>query len=128
MSDIDFRNLSQTQIAQLVEVDRTTVRAWTKQGMPFKKPASKGATGSYCFSVCVHWLAGHLFNQRSALKDLKFSPLEKVAVGWLAGSGLTSLKKEDEEAYLSMMAAADTGREQALRHLEFARGVWHRHQ
>jgi hypothetical protein len=128
MEELDFHNLSQADLSKLLGIDRTTVRSWTRQGMPYAKPKTRGGKGRYCASICIHWRAGHQFNERSALKDLQFSPLEKVAIGWLAGSGLNSITKEDEEAYLSMMAAADTGREQALRHLEFARGVWHRHQ
>jgi len=64
MSDIDFKYLegstvplcNQDQIAGLLGVDRTTIRNYTKRGLPYIAPESKGARAWYPVPVAVHWL------------------------------------------------------------------------
>ncbi len=120
---MDFRNLSQKELATIMGKDRTTIRAWTVAGMPYKKPVQKGMKASFDSAHCVHWCGGHWLAETNGLE---LRPLEKVAVGWLIGSGCAEngrVSKEDERLYLGIMKRAGIGREQALRLLEFARGV-----
>lgn len=118
---MDPKNLSQADLAQFMGVDRTTIRAWTVLGMPYKKPAAKGAKAGFCSSICIHWKIGHRITE-SRRGD--FSPLQKVAIGWYSGFRDSHLTGEDESAFLEMMGAAGLNRESAFRQLEFARGYW----
>jgi hypothetical protein len=88
--------------------------------MPYRKPETRGGKGSYCSSVCIHWHAGHKF---ADARGVKISSLRKVAVGWYAGNQTGVLTKEDQSAYLDMMASAGVSSERAFKFLDFARGV-----
>jgi phage terminase Nu1 subunit (DNA packaging protein) len=120
MEKLDFQNLSQAELSQLLGVDRTTIRSWTRHGLPYREPETKGGKGSYCASICIHWRAGHKFAEA---RGVEISPLHKVAIGWYAGNDRDTLTKEDSAAYLDMMASAGVSGERALRYLEFARGA-----
>jgi phage terminase Nu1 subunit (DNA packaging protein) len=125
MPELDFENLSQTELAQLVGIDRTTVRSWTQRGMPYRKPTGKGQPASYSSAICIHWRAGHKFSEQPTMASLELSPLQKTAIGWLAGNA-AHISAEDEKLFVGMMAGAGLKREQALRHLEYARGILRR--
>jgi hypothetical protein len=125
MDSMNFENMTQSDLAGLLGIDRTTVRSWTQRGMPYKKPPAKGMPASYCASVCLHWRIGHKYSEQPTMASLELSPLQKVAIGWLAGNTV-HISAEDEKLFVGMMATAGLKREQAVRHLEYARGVLRR--
>lgn len=123
MTDLDFDNLSQGELAKLIEVDRATIHAWGREGMPYKKPSRKGEKGAYSLSACIHWRAGHDLSRRRGLRDIELTPLQKVALGWILGNGTTNFRDDDIAAFSNMLEGIGIERETALRDLDFARGV-----
>jgi hypothetical protein len=59
------------------------------------------------------------------MASLELSPLHKTAIGWFSGNN-AHISAEDEKLFVGMMAGAGLKREQALRHLEYARGILRR--
>lgn len=123
MQDFEFDRLSQSEIATLMEVDRTTIRSWTQLGMPHRPPDVKGGRGAYSFSACLYWRVGHELIQRRPLRNKEITPLQKVALGWVMGNETTTFRDDDIAAFSSMMAGLGIERASALRDLDFARGV-----
>ena len=119
--NMDFLNLSQAEIAGLFGVDRTTIRAWQLVGMPYQRPAAKGAKAGYCAAVCIHWRAGHRLAES---RRVDLTAHQKLAVGWLAGFRAAQPSNGDLSCYLAMMNESGLDQEGALRQLEFARGFW----
>lgn len=48
-------HFSQTDIAAILGVDRTTVRAWTKAGMPYAEPTTRGKEAEFSLPVALYW-------------------------------------------------------------------------
>ena len=119
---MNFNSLSQAELAKIVGKDRTTIRAWTLAGMPYEKPDKKGSNASFDSGHCLNWLGGHLLAEK---RSLTLSPWQKVVVGWVIGIGIerTKMRKDDDQVYLEMMGRAGIRKEEAIRLIEFARGV-----
>ncbi|MFP1495490.1 hypothetical protein ACLB1Q_33190 [Escherichia coli] len=49
--------VSQQEIAERFQVNRTTIRAWTKQGMPYLN-ADRGKSGGYHIGHTLLWSSG----------------------------------------------------------------------
>jgi len=47
--------LSQADLATSLKVDRTTIRAWTRAGMPYQPPATQGSNGLYDLGIATLW-------------------------------------------------------------------------
>jgi hypothetical protein len=117
--DIDPLNLTQAQLADIVGVDRTTIRAWQKHGMPHTPPTSKGKAASYCGPLALNWWGGH----RAADKwSLKLSVLEKIALGLSLGTE-DGPNTEERARFLETAAQHGYTREDTLAALGTARGI-----
>lgn len=68
---------SQQEVAQFMDVDRTTIRAWTKGGMPYKA-GGRGATGEYDAGIVFYWWASLIHRNKYTLP--KMSPCRQLAV------------------------------------------------
>ena|ERR1700722_2784500 len=68
---------SQQQVAELMGVDRTTVRAWTKSGMPFINHGP-GKSSEYDTSIVLYWYASVIQRNSRPLPDM--SPCRRLAV------------------------------------------------
>jgi len=116
---MDPQNLTQAQLADLVGVDRTTVRAWQKHGMPFTAPEEKGKPASYCGPLALNWWGGH----RAADKwSLTLSALEKIALGLSLGTE-GGPNTEERATLLDNAARHGFSREDTLAALGTARGI-----
>lgn len=72
-------DLSQTEVAELFDADRSTVARWQRQGMPHTPPAKNGLAATYHAPVVLHWRAG---DQWAKANRLELSPAQKIAVSW----------------------------------------------
>jgi hypothetical protein len=70
--------LNQTEAAALMQVDRTTIRAWTTAGMPYAPPDERGKEGSYRRGVLLYWSIWRGLRDRLKLADLQ--PIQALAV------------------------------------------------
>ncbi len=70
--------LNQASAAAMMQVDRTTIRAWTTAGMPYTPPDERGKEGSYRHGVLLYWSMWRALRDRLKLADLQ--PLQALAV------------------------------------------------
>lgn len=118
LENLDPMDLSQAEIAAILAVDRTTVRAYTKQGMPYRKPEVRGGRASFCGPVAINWKLGHRVAES---RGLQLSPVEKIAVGWLLGVGEPNA--EELKLFVELLGYLKIPPRKAEGILEFARGV-----
>ncbi|MDO8864041.1 hypothetical protein Q6D67_20345 [Haliea sp. E1-2-M8] len=111
---MNFEALSQRELATILDVDPSSIGNWTRLGMPYT-PAPKGQAGSYSAPVCINWKFGHTWAKRS---QIKLTPLEKVAIGWLTGAG-----EPDMGLFAEVVRQAGAEPEAAPELLGFARGL-----
>ncbi|MEO5625749.1 MAG: hypothetical protein ABIQ70_07065 [Dokdonella sp.] len=70
--------LNQAAAAALMQVDRTTIRAWTAAGMPYTPPTERGKEASYRTSVLIQWAMWRRL--RDELKFTEQSPVRALAI------------------------------------------------
>ena len=70
---------NQADLAQMVGVDRTTVRNYTKAGLPFV-PGGRGKENRYIVPLCIHWIAGYQAARANGLPMMQ--PLELILFGY----------------------------------------------
>lgn len=61
--------LSQVELADALGVDRTTIGAWTKKGLPFIK-GDQGKHHMFHFSCSMWWMLGKEFAERQNISGL----------------------------------------------------------
>ncbi|HCK2662604.1 TPA: hypothetical protein O1K60_000700 [Escherichia coli] len=87
--------VSQQEIAEHFKVNRTTIRAWTKQGMPYLD-ADRGKSGGYHIGHTLFWCMG-----KSHLDAIEYhgetSALEKIMVARLISSERDEYFSEETE-------------------------------
>lgn len=115
---MDFMNLTQTELAEIIGVDRTTIRNWTNKGMPYTPPEGKGQPGSYCGPLCINWWAGH---RKAEHSSRKFSDVEKIALGYAIGC--EAITPSAEKRFIDLMALMGVGADEASKMVYFARGA-----
>ena len=59
----DQNRLTQSQVANMLDVDRSTINSWGKKGMPFKPAATRGREGEYKLAICSYWQLGIRFRE-----------------------------------------------------------------
>lgn len=70
---------NQADLAELVGVDRTTIRHYTQAGMPHMA-GGRGKENRYIIPVCVHWIAGFQSARANSLPMMQ--PLELILFGY----------------------------------------------
>ncbi|MEN0581912.1 hypothetical protein AAIG39_23345 [Phytobacter palmae] len=87
--------VSQQEVAEHFGVNRTTIRAWTKQGMPYLE-ADRGKPGGYHIGHVMWWCMG-----KDRFEEIghegKTSTLEKIMFARLASSELNGAYGEEFE-------------------------------
>lgn len=78
---MDLTNLSQSEVATYMNRDRTTIRQWQQQGMPYKK-GKRGQASRYVMPVVLNWYCGHIYAKKVGLS---LSPLETTLLGHAFG-------------------------------------------
>jgi DNA-binding XRE family transcriptional regulator len=73
----ELERMSQAEVAGLLGVDRTTIGAWGRAGMPFD-PRGRGKESSYSPSIAIFWQVWQTLRREFRLKDC--SPVKALAV------------------------------------------------
>jgi phage terminase Nu1 subunit (DNA packaging protein) len=73
----NLEQMSQAEIAGLFRVDRTTVSAWGRAGMPYK-PSGRGSESGYNPSIVIYWRVWQDLRREFRLKDCE--PVKALAV------------------------------------------------
>ena len=86
---------NQSDLAELIGVDRTTIRAYAKAGMPCT-PKTKGRENNYCVPLCVHWACGYQAARANSLPMMQ--PLELILFGYSGAFRNASYQEYRSEA------------------------------
>ncbi|HCN6359533.1 TPA: hypothetical protein N6Z78_005456 [Escherichia coli] len=87
--------VSQQEIAEHFKVNRTTIRAWTKQGMPYLN-ADRGKSGGYHIGHTLFWYSGKSHLQTIGY-HVETSALEKIMFARLLSSERDEYSSEETE-------------------------------
>ena len=87
--------VSQQEIAEHFNVNRTTIRAWTKQGMPYLN-ADRGKSGGYHIGHTFFWYSGKSHLQTIGY-HVETSALEKIMFARLLSSERDEYSSEETE-------------------------------
>jgi hypothetical protein len=71
-----------TELAELIGKDPSTIRAWTRRGMPCIQKPRKGTEGRFSVAVAVHW---HLGDHWARKSRVTLTAPQKLAVGYALG-------------------------------------------
>lgn len=74
----DMPVVDQTTLANILGVDRTTVRAYTQIGMPFI-PGGRGESHQFQVPLCLHWYVGYSSARKHKLPEM--TPLQYMLYG-----------------------------------------------
>jgi phage terminase Nu1 subunit (DNA packaging protein) len=86
---------NQADLAELIGVDRTTIRAYAKAGMPCT-PKTKGRENNYVIPLCVNWVAGYQAARENGLPMM--NTLELVLLGFTTAFQNASFQEYRSEA------------------------------
>jgi hypothetical protein len=81
---------NQADLAELLGVDRTTIRAYTQAGMPHM-PGGKGRENRYVVPICINWAAGYQAARANGLPMMQ--PLELILFGYSTAFRNASLQE-----------------------------------
>ena len=95
---------SQADIAKRMCVDRTTIRAWTESGMPYKAPAMKGCEGVYDIGICSNWVIYAGMRKREYWP--KVEPLFALALGYASGVRDQPIARKEGAKFFSELVAS----------------------
>ena len=70
---------NQSDLAEMIRVDRTTVRNYTKAGLPFIA-GSRGKENRYIIPLCINWVAGYQTARENGLPMM--NALELILLGY----------------------------------------------
>ena len=79
---------NQTDIAEFLNVHRTTIREFTRLGMPVVVSGRKGKENLYDVGVCICWFSGH---ENAKQLQINLSSLDKILWASEIGRGDASL-------------------------------------
>jgi hypothetical protein len=79
---------NQADLAKMIGVDRTTVRNYTKAGLPFV-PGGRGKQNRYVIPVAINWVSGYQAARENGLPMM--SPLELILFGYTTAFRNSSL-------------------------------------
>jgi len=117
---MDLNNLTQSELARLLERDRTTIRAWTQQGLPYK---TTGRTQRYSAPVVINWRVGRTYAKRQGITGL--SPLETILLGHALG--MAEADPKNWPAYAARLGKAAGATDAEFREaFGFVRGLFAR--
>ena len=116
----DFQNMNQGDLAQVFEVDRSSVNAWGLKGLPHGK---RGRSNTYDFSTTLYWRTGHKLSKDLDL-DLDIQPLHKIALGYLSAYDPGVFGKPELAIFLNIADRAGFTVDQAERGFQFAAGIY----
>lgn len=115
----DFGN--QQRVAEALEVDRTTIRAWAKKGMPYIQ-GDRGKENIYHISTCMWWMLGKEFAEKrkieglTAVQQIIFARV--IADEYDPGDDLAS-----EEWMSKILSNVGIGLDEVSREVAFVRGL-----
>ncbi|EDT6432567.1 terminase small subunit [Salmonella enterica subsp. enterica] len=125
MSDDNIMN--QQQVAQAFRVDRTTVRAWTKRGLPFIQ-GDQGKENQYYSGLTMWWVLGDEFARNDGLEEL--SAIQKIIY---ARCMATEIHRKDgictdedmasEEIMIGMLSVIGVDPVDVVRDVSFVKGL-----
>ena len=75
--------VDQGAIASILEVDRSSILAFQKRGMPYKAGAV-GESNSYDIGLVCYWFSGNKIAMR---RQIRLTALEKILLAFARGSG-----------------------------------------
>ena len=70
---------NQSDLAEMIGVDRTTVRHYTQAGMPYEA-GTQGQENRYTVPLCLNWVSGYRAARENGLPMM--SPLELLLFGY----------------------------------------------
>lgn len=125
MSNQDI--LNQSQLAQAFSVNRTTVRAWTKRGLPFVQ-GDQGKENQYYHGITLWWMLGDEFARED---ELLLSPVQKIiyarykATGIHRADGVLDGDEDmaDDAAMIDMLSVIGVPAADVVRDVGFIRGL-----
>ena len=85
----DFVYCDQSVLAEILNVNRSTINRYQHLGMPYNAGA-KGESNKYDIGVCANWFGGHYLATR---REIRMTSLEKIMWGAAWGSGETSFAR-----------------------------------
>ena len=85
----------QADLAELIGVDRTTIRHYTQAGMPHMA-GGRGKKNCYIIPVCINWVAGYQAARENGLPMM--SPLELILFGYTTAFQNASFQEYRSEA------------------------------
>lgn len=110
--------VSQQELAVIFGVNRTTVRAWSSQGLPCIE-GGKGKSHMYHPGICMWWRKGRQYAEVYGINDLSASQLIALARTQIG---------EDEQAlnvecFVDYLAIIGIGEEEARSSFHFVNGI-----
>ncbi|EBP3537082.1 terminase small subunit [Salmonella enterica subsp. enterica] len=121
MNDINIMN--QQQIARAFRVDRTTVRAWTKRGLPFIQ-GDKGKENQYHHGITMWWMLGDEFARDRALN---LTAVQKIIYARHLATKIQPIEPDEdmasEEVMLDMLSVIGIPHDDVIRDVGFIRGL-----
>ncbi len=118
LEDYDFQNMNQGDLAQVFEVDRSSVNAWGLKGLPHGK---QGRSNTYDFSTTLYWRTGHKLSKDL---DRDIQPIHKIALGYLSAHDPGVFGKPEFALFLNMADRVGFTVDQAERGFQFAAGIY----
>jgi len=86
---------NQADLAELIGVDRTTIRAYANAGMPCT-PKTKGRENQYIIPLCINWVAGYQTARENSLPMM--NTLELILLGYTTAFQNASFQEYRSEA------------------------------
>jgi phage terminase Nu1 subunit (DNA packaging protein) len=126
---LPLQRISQAELAQFLDVDRGTVRAWTLHGMPYRAPAGKGLEGTYSGSIALYWMLANK-NRKAEQWPERLTPLQTIAFAYvhLTDDGddarPTSVRRSEAKALFPNLAAEFYSKDEHLEALNYAFGFF----
>ena len=110
-----MNEVTQTELARMLDVDRTTIHAWQNKGLPYISHG-KGKPNTYRTGVAIHWMVG-----REKLQELvdnkkidksQMTTTRCILLGRLLAHIESPATSEDFDIMVDM--CGDVSREQVL--------------
>lgn len=124
----DDNTMNQQQIAQAFRVNRTTVRAWTKRGLPFIQ-GDQGKENKYHAGLTMWWVLGDEFARNDGLEEL--SAIQKIIYARCMATeihrkdGISSTDEDmaSEEIMIGMLSVIGVDPVDVVRNVGFVKGL-----
>ncbi|HGG6608018.1 TPA: hypothetical protein ACJG8M_002151 [Salmonella enterica subsp. diarizonae serovar 50:k:z] len=124
----DDNIMNQQQVAQAFRVNRTTVRAWTKRGLPFIQ-GDQGKENQYYSGLTMWWVLGDEFARNDGLEEL--SAIQKIIYARCVATkihhkdGLLDINEDmaSEEIMIGMLSVIGVNPVDVVRDVGFVKGL-----